>query len=80
MPMTMGISGSMFAWILGIVAATAAVGIAMQRWLTRMSGDRPQDVADPVTTARERYARGDISKAEFDQIAEGLVQTENPQL
>ncbi len=80
MPMTMGIAGSMFAWILGIVAATAAVGIAMQRWLTGMSGGRPRDVADPLTTARERYARGDISKAEFDQIAERLVQTENPRL
>ena len=37
---------------------------------------KPPAVEDPMVTLRERYARGEIDAAEFEQRVEGLLRTE----
>ena len=55
-----------------------AVIIALVVWGARRlaergaSGSGTSDRRDPVDIAKERYARGDISKEEFDQIKKDL--------
>ncbi len=39
--------------------------------LSRRNGSAPKH--DPLDTAKERYARGDISKEEFEQIKKDLA-------
>jgi putative membrane protein len=55
-----------------------AVIIALVVWGARRltergpSGSSTTDKRDPLDIAKERYARGDISKEEFDQIKKDL--------
>jgi uncharacterized membrane protein len=36
----------------------------------------PEDAADPVATLRERYARGELTEAEFERRLDTLLETE----
>ncbi|MFC1919895.1 SHOCT domain-containing protein [Chloroflexota bacterium] len=55
-------------------AAIIAFGIWVVIRLTRResSGSKTHDGSDPLEIAKRRYAKGEISKAEFDQIKDDL--------
>lgn len=58
-----------------------AVGLAKQYERTRRTrsdaGDREDDTADALEQLRERYARDEISEAEFERRLERLLETES---
>lgn len=76
MPMMMGTSGIIFGWVLGAMVVAAA-GVVISRWRAQTIHDNGRGSVDPLTTARERYARGDISKEEFEHMTERLLRTEH---
>jgi putative membrane protein len=48
-------------WVLVIVAL-----VALGKWIFERSGDRPRDKT-ALDILKERYARGEIGKEEFEQ-------------
>jgi len=59
---------------LGLIALVVVGVIAGIRWITR-STDGPRGSASPgraLEAARERYARGEISRGEFQRLREDL--------
>ncbi len=77
MPMMMGAPGSWLVWF-GAGLAIAGLGWAViHRRGTQSMGDRNHSSPpDPLAIARERYARGLISKDEFEHIIAELLRTE----
>jgi putative membrane protein len=61
-------------WMLVFWGAIIALIIWGIKKLTerRNSGHGPQVKSDPLDIAKERYARGEISREEFDQIRKDL--------
>lgn len=43
------------------------------------SADEPESKQDPLDTLRDRYARGDLTEAEFEREVEALLETETPE-
>jgi putative membrane protein len=59
----------------GIIFVLFWVGvIALIVWFTKKTGDRGEtsEKKNPLNIAKERYAKGEISKEEFDKIKEDL--------
>ena len=80
MPMMMGMN---FWWVFPLagIALVAFAGVVGAHRLSA-SAKRPslsQPDRDPLSIARERYARGEISQKDFDQLVEALVHTEPSQ-
>jgi putative membrane protein len=61
-------------WMVLFWAVIVALVVWGARRLTERggSGSGTTDRRDPLDIAKERYARGDISKEEFDQIKKDL--------
>ncbi|MEX0853229.1 MAG: SHOCT domain-containing protein [Bauldia sp.] len=53
-------------WMLIFIAATVAVVVLIVRWLGG-PGARPSGGQSALDILRERYARGEIDKGEFDE-------------
>jgi uncharacterized membrane protein len=60
--------------ILGWFIAAPALAI-LTYYEDDTDGD-PEDADDPVATLRERYARGDLTEAEFERRLDTLLETE----
>ena len=45
----------------------------------RFQGERPPSPRDPLDIARERYARGEIDRAAYEQLRQDLRNNELPQ-
>ena len=58
--------GTMMVLFWGALIGLAVWGVA------RFSGQRPDDANDALEFARRRYASGDISRDEFEQIRQDL--------
>jgi putative membrane protein len=62
-----GLCGTGFGWALFMVLfwAVVIVGLGfLVWWLVRLGQETPRDTA--VETLRERYARGEVSREEFE--------------
>lgn len=46
--------------------------VALVRWIVSLSGGRPAESVDALELARRRYARGEISREEYERIREVL--------
>ncbi|MHB1527800.1 MAG: SHOCT domain-containing protein [Candidatus Dormibacteria bacterium] len=83
--------GVALAWVVMIIVVGLLIGgvYALARSSTRRSGLWPDPglgargaqfgipvKEDPLVTLRERYARGEIEVAEFEQRVDGLLRTE----
>jgi putative membrane protein len=49
-------------WILGVIVVFAIV-----LWFARMTGETPGTHASPEEILKQRYARGEIGKEEYEQ-------------
>ena len=80
MPMTWMGSGIWWLFPLGgLVMMGLGAWIVLPRVGTRGSQNSPPPhPSDPLEIARERYARGEISHQEFEQLAQHLIHTEEP--
>ncbi len=60
---------------LGLLALVVAGVIFTVRWLARASGELPPDRSknDALEIVRTRYARGEISRDEFDRLRRELA-------
>lgn len=60
---------------LGLLALVVAGVIFAVRWLARASGESPRGRAsdDALEIVRTRYARGEISREEFDRLRRELA-------
>lgn len=70
-------AGMLFNFLLGLVLlALVIVGVVFAvRWLARASGESPRDRArdDALEIVRTRYARGEISREDFDRLRRELA-------
>ena len=48
--------------------------VALVRWATRTAGERRAEPSDAMEEARHRYARGEITREEYEQLREDLGQ------
>ncbi len=77
MPMMMGMSSWWVFPLMGMSPVAIVVLLGAYRILVgpkQPSSNQPD--RDPLSIARERYARGEISQRDFDQLVENLVRTE----
>ena len=60
---------------LGLLALVVVGVIFAVRWLARPSGESPRDRSgdDALEVVRTRYARGEISREEFDRLRRELA-------
>lgn len=67
----------LFNFLLGLgLLALVVVGVVFAvRWLARASGESPRDRSrgDALEIVRTRYARGEISREEFDRLRRELA-------
>ena len=70
-------AGMLFQFLLGLgLLSLAIVGMVFAaRWLARASGESPRDraVDDALEIVRTRYARGEISREDFDRLRRELA-------
>jgi putative membrane protein len=65
-------SGGFLLWIVNIAAIVIAVIFIVKSQKTK--GDSDQGVTEsPLDTAKKRYARGEITREEYDQIRRDLT-------
>jgi uncharacterized membrane protein len=76
--MAAGVSGFWIAFPVGFGGVLPlAVGLAR---LSQRADDENEDTSsedDPIATLRERYARGELTDAEFERRVEHLLETES---
>lgn len=75
MPMA-GLYGEGFGWLCLLMVMLAAIGGVGMVVLRGRHQRLPQLSRDPLDMARERYAEGKLSKAEFEVLASDLLKTE----
>lgn len=46
--------------------------VALIIWVVRRLGENNQKASNPLDIVRERYAKGEINKAEFEEIKKNL--------
>jgi putative membrane protein len=68
-------AGMMLQFLLGLgLLSLAIVGMVFAaRWLARASGGTPQARDDALEIVRTRYARGEISREDFDRLRRELA-------
>ena len=77
MPM-MTSSGSMgLEWAAAVVVTAIVILTTMHLWHHRST--HPPASLDPLVTARERFARGEMTQGQFDEIVDRLLTTEEHQ-
>jgi len=77
----LGVEWFWMIWVLGFAVLLPAVGILADNYLSDDRGathDPERDREDDaLATLRERYARGDLTEAEFERRVERLLETED---
>ncbi|MCG2712148.1 MAG: SHOCT domain-containing protein [Candidatus Omnitrophica bacterium] len=63
-------SGGMFMWIVSIILIVAVFYAITQNAKSKVSGRESQE--KPMDLLKKRYARGEITKDEFDKIKKDL--------
>lgn len=61
--------------ILGFIYLKAG-GALLGQWLSPDAASTEETEQDPLTTLRQRYARGEIDRAEFERRLNDLLETE----
>lgn len=76
MPMMTPEGGMGLGWAVGAAVAVLAV-LALAHFKRPKPADHARVSTDPLTTVRERFARGEIAQDQFDEMVDRLLETED---
>lgn len=70
------VSGTVFGAVTGVIVAIYATWILWRWYALRDSPDSDEGEQPPIETLKRRYASGELSKAEFEEKLERLMDAE----
>ncbi|MFP8888920.1 SHOCT domain-containing protein [Natrialbaceae archaeon A-CW2] len=76
--LALGVSWFWIVFPIGFAGVLPAVMGLVKLYERRQEQEAPEEDEDPLEALRERYARGELSDAEFERKLDRLLETESP--